>query len=246
MVRSVLSMLCVMLFVMFSCNGFAQSRKQISLACNEFPPHKMANSPDGLLGFDVDILKHIFEKMGFDLSITYFPWKRALANTREAQVDGLCSCSKSREREDWLLYTDQLGTVGIGFFYRKDFNVLAMLDTKRGQNATVAVVRGYVLSKELREQSLQPMHVNDDETGIRMLLNGRIDTFYTYRDTGHYFLSKLRSAKDIQYTEVRESPYYTCFRKSLPDGEKILHQFNEELNVLHKTGEYERIKDRYR
>jgi polar amino acid transport system substrate-binding protein len=246
MMRSVLSIVCGMLFILFSCNVFAQSKKKISLACNEFPPHKMENSPDGLLGFDVDILKRIFDKMDFDLSITYFPWKRALANTKASQVDGLCSCSKSREREGWLLYSDQLGTVGIGYFHPKSFIPPVIWNKKTAKNVKVAVVRGYVLSKDLHDRSIQFMNVNGDETGMKMLLNDRIGAFYTYRDTGNYFLSKMKNAEDIQYTEVREAPYYTCFRKNLPDGENILRQFNEELILLHESGEYERIKDHYR
>src|ERR1700752_584066 len=69
------------------------------LACNDFPPHKIEHpGPDGLLGFDVDIVSEAMKRIGRTIETSYMPWKRALELTGRGDYDGLCSCSYARDR----------------------------------------------------------------------------------------------------------------------------------------------------
>jgi polar amino acid transport system substrate-binding protein len=98
----------------------ASDATRVRMACNEFPPHKMQNSPDGLAGFDVEMLQEAFSRTNIEIEIEFLPWKRALVDVQAGRLDGLCSCSQHADRDQWLDYSDPLGSVGIGYFYLGD------------------------------------------------------------------------------------------------------------------------------
>src|SRR5262245_14883849 len=96
-----------------------QAGQSVRLACNDFPPHKIEHpDADGLLGFDVDIVSEALRRIGWSADTTYMPWKRALEMTGRGDYDGLCSCSYAKDRQDKLLFSDELGAVSVGLFAR--------------------------------------------------------------------------------------------------------------------------------
>ncbi|NVK17591.1 MAG: transporter substrate-binding domain-containing protein [Methylocystaceae bacterium] len=214
----------------------------LTFACNEFPPHKMEKSADGLPGFDVEVLKQAFSYSNININVEYYPWKRALENTKSGIVDGLCSCSKSQGRDTWLAYSDQMGSVGIGHFYHPNHNKSDHFSPL----SPTAVVRGYAIQNDLAYQGIKVIRVNNDKVGIRMLLNDRVKAFYSYRDTGKYILSKQPFDHHIEYSEARSSPYFTCISKKRPDYPTLIDQFNTGLKQLHETGAYDAIMNKYR
>lgn len=220
----------------------AQNDTALTFACNEFPPHKMEKSQDGLPGFDVEILTQALAYSNIKVRVEYYPWKRALESAKLGIVDGLCSCSKSEGREKWLAYSAPMGSVGIGYFYHLNHKTTPTFTPL----PPTAVVRGYAIQGDLVEQGINPTRVNNDEAGIRMLLNNRVKSFYTYRDTGKYFLSKQPYDHNIKYSEVKSSPYFACFSRQRPDHTKLVEAFNAGLEQLLQTGTYESIMDKYR
>lgn len=222
-------------------NASAQPVETLRFACNEFPPHKMASSEDGLPGFDVEIITQALAHSNIAVEVQFFPWKRALENTKSGQSDALCSCSKSQERDQWLAYSDTMGTVGIGYFhYGAKLDHITLPDL-----SPVAVVRGYAIQKDLVQKGVKIIRVNDDRAGVRMLTNNRVKSFYTYRDTGKYFLSKHKFGTNVTYSEVKNSPYFACFSKSNPNYQERVEKFNTGLEHLRQTGIYDQIIAKY-
>ena len=92
-------LLAVFIFLYFNAAVPVRAENSALFACNEFPPYKMKKSASGLPGFDVEFLKESFKRVGISLDIHYMPWKRALEQARKGEVNGVCSCSRTPERE---------------------------------------------------------------------------------------------------------------------------------------------------
>jgi len=219
--------------------------KVTTLACNEFPPHKMQAAPDGRPGYDVEILREAFRRAGQSIDIVYYPWTRALVTAKAGSVDGLCSCSKRPEREPFFVYSDVMGDVGVGVFLVKGLErkVAAIADLKA---LSIGVVRAYNLQDELIDLGMTPVVVSSDEQGLRMLLVRRIDGFLTFRDTGKYILGKLAADIDAPYVEFRAAPYFACFSKAVPGAAERVKLFNRGLAAMRADGTYDAILARYR
>lgn len=225
--------------------AWAQERT-LKIACNEFPPHKMEKSADGLPGFDVEILHAALTPGGLKPEIGYFPWKRALEYTRRGLQDGLCSCSRDPARDEWLMYSEDMGNVGVGVFVLATGDTPAIGSIRDLRDLNVAVVRGYNLHDELARENISTTLVADDDKGARMLMHRRVDAFYTFRDTGRYFLARLGLGQDWRYIEFRNSPYYFCVNKFVKDAGTIIKSFNLGLRKIRADGSYDRIMAKYR
>lgn len=215
----------------------------VSFACNEFPPQKMAQAVDGHPGYDIDILTAALATQGLRPDIQFYPWQRALQMAESGRVDALCSCSYRSERAETLLFSERIGTVGIGLFARAYRNT-APLTMQTLVGHTVGVVRGYSLADDLAATGAVLVDVSSDETGLRMLEQGRIDAYYGYRDTVRYLSRGDRTA--LLYTEVRSSPYYICISRARPGAPQLLDTVNQGILALMHDGGLDRFRTPYR
>lgn len=233
-------------WLMATAAASAADQTPVRLACNEFPPQKMAAAPDGKRGFDVDILEQAFARVGRLVQVDYFPWKRALEFGRAGKLDGLCSCSRRADRDAWFIYSEPMGNVGIGVFLGKPMHGMQVKSMADLSGLVIGVVRAYNLQQELVDAGLEPVVVSDDEKGLRMLLAGRVDGFLTFRDTGRYILSKIQPSAEYGYVEFRSSPYFACFSKAVPNAAAMTEAFNEGLRRIRADGTFDRIMASYR
>lgn len=227
-------------------SGAAAEPPTVRFACNEFPPQKMAASPDGLPGFDVEFLRESFARAGARISIDFLPWQRALEYVRDGHYDALCSCSRHPDRDSWLVYSDEMGRVGVGVFEKASSDGARTDGFATLAGKTVGVVRAYNLHQELISAGIGPIAVSDDSKGMQMLMNDRIDAFFTFGETGRYILSKMPEGESVVYSEFRASPYFACFGRTYAGAEAARQAFNAGLASIRADGTYGRILSKYR
>ena len=240
----------LLVFLICQCLGFggtAFADNSVLFACNEFPPYKMENSASGLRGFDVEFLEEAFKRVDISLEIQYMPWKRALEQARTGKVNGVCSCSKTRGREAYMLFSAPLGKASSGFFSlaKREFPKLDTID-KIG-NHSVGVIRGYNLLENLENAGAKSIYeLSNELQGLNLLLKGRIDYYYSYDAPTRYYLAQLKQSADVYYNEFTVKDYYSCFSKAAGGAEELLKKFNTGLSQIKNDGTYEEILAKYR
>ncbi len=227
--------------------SFAKAEKsELKIACSHFPPSKIENSADGKRGHDIDLLFAAFKNTDFKLKIQFMPWKRAAERVKLGQSDALCACSYQPERENWLHFSDQLGLQEVGYFYNHRAQGGAIQDPEQLLDKPIGVVRSYNLHKELVDAKRKVVPVVNSERGLEMLIERRISSFFSFRNTSLYILSRLPNGNDVKYHPLRKSPYYMCFSKASPLAIEAREQFNTGLREIRHSGEYDRIFENYR
>ncbi len=239
--------LSCLIFLWLLSGNPAFSDEPVVFACNEFPPYKMENSDSGLSGFDVEFLRQSFKRVGVDLKIQYMPWKRALEEARQGRVNGVCSCSQTKERTEFLYFSDPLGKASSGVFSLTKNNFPKLKTVDEIGTRPVGVVRGYNIIENLKEANVPNIiELSDEQQGLKVLLNGRIDFYYTYEAPTRYYLGQQNKSKEVVYHELSFTNYYSCFSKSANGSKTLLKQFNAGLAEIKKDGTYDKILAKYR
>ena len=223
-----------------------QAGSSVRLACNDFPPHKIEHpGADGLLGFDVDIVSEAMKRIGLATEVAYMPWKRALEMTGRGDYDGLCSCSYARDREDKLLFSDELGAVSVGLFARSHDQLAGVTSAADLKGRKVATVGGYNLEAELNMVGAQVEATSSDKAALDMLVGGNVDLLYGYELTTKHFIASDPRSTSIVYQELRRNPYHFCLSRAMPGANAVMQGFDHSLSEMAKDGTIKQILAKY-
>lgn len=224
----------------------AWANANLHLACNDFPPHKIETpGADGLRGFDVDIIDEALHRTGWSAEFSFLPWKRALEFAMRGDVDGLCSCSHTPEREATLLFSNELGAVSVGLFARDATALAGISKVADLKGRKVAVVGGYNLEGELSDAGATVLAASGDKNALDMLVGGNIDLLYGYELTTRHFMRSEKPDTAVEYLEMHRNPYYFCLSRQMPQAEQAMADFNRGLAEMAKDGSIARILARY-
>lgn len=241
-----LAVSALLVFAALLSGAAVQAATRLRLACNDFPPHKIEKpGEDGRLGFDVDIITEALRRAGWAVDIAYLPWKRALELAIRGEVDGLCSCSYTPEREAALLFSEELGAVSVGLFARDGAALDGITQIADLKGRRVAVVGGYNLEGELDKAGALVQATSTDQNALEMLVGGNIDLLYGYELTTRHFIQGEKLIHPIQYREMRRNPYYFCITRLLPGGKAAMADFNRGLAQMSEDGSIGQILARY-
>jgi polar amino acid transport system substrate-binding protein len=236
----------LLFFILFSTEGRANT---IKLACTDFPPFKIKKditSPDHH-GIDLDVIKAAFAIDGYNVDFDFYPWKRALETARAGQVDGLCGCNFRPEREQQFIYSEKVGEISVGIFVNKESSLNEITDLDQLSGLSVGAVRDYATHKQLQEYpNIKIVDANDERQLLRLLLAGRIDAIYTFRDVVYYRMAQNNNTSTIRYYELNSEPYYLCFPRKIIDSPQTVKDFNRGLHTIQNNGLYQSIWSKYR
>lgn len=227
--------------------GPAWAGQTLRLTCNDFPPHKIEHpGADAQRGFDIDIISEAFRRKGWSLEIAFLPWKRALEFATRDEYDGLCSCSRTPEREATLLFSDEIGAVSVGLFALSPAALEGVSGLSDLKDRRVAVVGGYNLEAELEAAGAKVSAASTDKRALEMLLHGNIDLLYAFELPTRHFMRTRTLIKQIEYREVRRNPYYLCLSRASPRSEQAMADFNSALAEMKVDKTMRRILRRYK
>jgi polar amino acid transport system substrate-binding protein len=253
---STLSVLCLALILSVNSGAVAQNslnapvgnHQTITLACNPFPPAKIAENANQP-GYDVEILRAAFASRNISLLTPFYPWKRAYFLAQTGQVDGLCSCSYLPEREADFLYSDTLGHVRVSL-YATNKEVLETVDRiEDARNMTVGVVNGYNLETSAREAGVDVIMANSETTLVNLLLSRRLDAVLSFRAPMDYLLNVkndgIPNASTIKSKILSNDPYYSCIARKTEHADRLMTELNVGLAAIRKNGLYDTIMEKY-
>ncbi|WP_179958252.1 substrate-binding periplasmic protein [Chitinimonas arctica] len=213
----------------------------------EYPPYCASDLPEQ--GVFTALTQAAFKAAGYDSTVLFRPWARALAEARTGQHDALLAVWYQAEREKYLVFTDPLWTNQIGFFGRVEQAGLAVQPLSGLKRYRIGVVRGYANPPEFDAADLTTDLSVDDLFNLKKLLAGRVDLALIDKTLADYLIrSKLpEAAGKLIWREppVATMPLYVAIPRSRPDYRKRLADFNRGLAEIRRNGEYDRIVKRH-
>ena len=218
----------------------AAEDKTIRLATVQWEPYYGSELKNQ--GYISELTRTVFERAGYDVEIRFMPWKRAIHDTKNGYYDGLMGLYHTKERAEWLDYSESIAAIRIVFFSRKgrDISYSSLTDLK---SYKIGIEREFAYTKAFDSADfLNKEPVREGILNYRKLVKGRIDLVAASETV---FLHMVNSegenaSEELQVIEppLTVSRIYNGITRKKEDHEKIVSDFNRALRQIKQDGTF--------
>lgn len=228
----------------------AQDDRVVRLATLNWEPYYGEELPEE--GFFTALVRAAFDEVGYELEVEYMPWARALRDAEMGYRDGLHGAYYSDERAQKFWVSDNVYDVDVGLIARAEAGMSEFERISDLAPYTIGIGRGFAHSDEF-DQAVDEGRLNveaeeDQILNIRKLYAGRIDMMADSLDLFRY--EAPRQGHDLDDVVFVEPPLVTneltiMISREVDGGEQVIDAFNEGLERIRESGEYEEILERF-
>ncbi len=219
------------------------SRETIRLATVQWEPYYGRGLKNQ--GYISEITRKAFERAGYEVEIRFMPWKRAIHDTKNGHYDGLMGLYHTKERAEWLNYSESIAAIRIVLFSHKekDITYSKLSDLKPYK---IGIERGFAYTEEFDSADfLQKEPVREGMLNYKKLLKGRIDLVAASEKVFlHMVNSKGENASDklrVIEPPLTVSRIYNGITRKKKGHEKIVADFNQGLKQIKQDGTFDEI-----
>ena len=218
--------------------------KEIKLLTAPYPPF---HGPDlRNQGPITEIVVQAYKKVGYDVSVKFVPWARALKLAKEGKADGLHGAWYSEERKQWFVYSDKLPGSEVVLYKRKGSSPQKFTSFEALHSYKIGIVRGYRNPPAFEAAKLKTAVTDSDKSNLKILAAKRVDLILIDRHTAISLLetdemSKYRDTLEALEPSVEELSLYLLISKKVADYQVKVDDFNKGLELLREEGGVEGI-----
>ena len=198
-------------------------------------------------GLAIKFTSELFHRMGVDLEINIYPYKRCIYQMKNGKRDLLLMVKKTEERKKYMLFSDLAVTDPQLIYFSKDhIGDFEWNSWKDLQEYTVGVVAGFNygdFESAAKKYRIKHEVVSSDSQNIRKLLAGRVDFILLSRSTANYYMTQNpESAKKLKAasTPIDVAKFYFGLSKK-GKAVKYLPKINEVLGEMKRDGSLDKI-----
>ncbi len=221
--------------------------KKIVLASTDYPPY-CSNSLENQ-GITAAVVKEAYKKVGYNATIDFLPWGRALMLAKVGKIDGLALIWYSKEREQWFVYSKPLEVDAIiGFYKLKDLKInIDKYDDLQGYR--IGYVLDYAYPEGFYKAPLRKQKSYNDEELVKKLTEGSIDLAIIDKLQGKLLL-KNKFPKHYNKFEFIDAPdgttkQFVAISKKTINYQQKIDDFNRGFNLIKKDGTFAKIIKKY-
>jgi len=201
-------------------------------------------NPSGQPRYALDLVEAGLSRIGVASITTIVEPARYTPALLGTEFDGSAAAWKDAEREKALLFSRAYLENRLVLVARQGVDVsassIAALKGKR-----IAIVEGYAYGDAIEKADATLVRSKGEEDSINLLLGGKVD--YVLVDdlvvqqivAGYPAESRLRLS--VGTTPILTRPLYLAIRRSRPDAESIINQFNGQLRGMVADRTYHRL-----
>lgn len=211
-----------------------------------FAPYQIDPPDDGLPGFDVEIVRSIFDAANIATQMHFLPWAEAISATKSGQYAGVYSCAHRTDREAHFLFSDTLSRATAGFMMRAGFGgpIPRVISDVKGYRS--AGLSENATFKDLQKINPKAVGYPDIAEAISDLIAKKYDYLFTVKQVSFYTALKHSVAEKMVFAPISHVAYHICFSKNWPGVRSLRKQFNTGLKALRANRTYRHIHEKYR
>ncbi|MGQ9856379.1 MAG: substrate-binding periplasmic protein [Fervidobacterium sp.] len=231
----------------YGLEGYVLSGNVVEIIFSDFKPYEWYDeNSNEYLGMDVEVVRTVFEKLGFRVVFYTFPWARCLELMKMKMYDGVISAIETEERETFLNYSKEPLSTGYEVLFKLKTTRIDISSTDRIPKDTICgYTDGYTYGDWFWNANFKKIAVPSDELGFQLLSVGRIDLFVCNLLVGKRIANDMKL--DIDFFRPAESEVkdlYVAFSKNF-HGTYLSKMFEVELKNFKKSEEYNKILMKY-
>lgn len=225
--------------------------KTIKIGTDRWPPHEDIFNKEAP-GLCTEVVRNVFQKMNLEITITQYPWARAVDHVFKGKNDALFCALYTEERAEHCYFPEEpITTLKYLLFIKKSnkerlpFRTYDDLIGKR-----IGVVRAFAYPDEFwkfikKHKNYQ--EVESDDLNFNKLMTGRIDYAIADYANGTLLMKKLGLTDKIEplmSKVIQESELYIIFSKKTTDPD-FVKLFSDSLGRFKQTETYKKINEKY-
>ncbi|WP_171013950.1 transporter substrate-binding domain-containing protein [Chitinivorax sp. B] len=224
--------------------------RDIVISTGEYAPWATESSPNQ--GYVNRVVKTAFERVGVNVQFRYAPWKRALEEVRQGNVQASSFWFTDPDRAKEFLYSKPISEHREMLFHLKATSVPTWKQLSDLAKLRIGATRGYTYTKAFwdaaQHKTLTIDEAPSDELNFRKLFARRIDVFPMDEFSGWQLLSSGAfppGARDLMTTNPKpfSSRHGHLIARKTEDGRILIKLFDQGLAQLQADGTLDRFKD---
>lgn len=168
-----------------------KEHKKVKLGADySWPPLDFVDEQGKHTGLSSDYLALISQKTGLEFEVETGVWSEVLANMQSKKYDGLSCAVKTKQREEYLLFSTPYLSVPMVILVQNDNQEIDSLEDLFGKK--VAINKGSYIHEWLQTQYPQiKLHLTrSNEEAIEALSYGKVDAYVGNLAVSHYIMNK--------------------------------------------------------
>ncbi|WP_432736335.1 transporter substrate-binding domain-containing protein [Maridesulfovibrio sp. FT414] len=237
--KRVVKYLCpsVLILVALLCYSPASAEPILVEGDFNYPPYEFLDN--GIpSGFNIDIVRAVAAAEDLDIRIQLHNWADVVKSLENGECDVISGMFYSKDRSEKFEFSMPHNVVSHSVFVRKNSSIKSVKDIKRHE---VLVQRSDIMHeyglKNLPEAKIIP--VESQEDALLLLSSGKHDAALLGKLQNLYKAEKAKLTNIVAVGPIFASEDY-CFAVK-KGNTKLISQLNEGLNLIRKSGEYDRI-----
>lgn len=233
-------------FIIF-CSGNVFS-ETLNMTSVNWEPFYGENLPEN--GFFPALAREAFKRAGYEITISFRPWKRALEMARKGKYDGLVGAYYNEDRANTFYFTDPVAESEEVFVQNKGRGIVYK-NLEELKKYEIGGIRGSAQIDELRNMGFQTEVATNYIMNIKKLNANRFDLLIIGKQKLFYDLENHKEFKKFKGTfEILEPPFksydiFCLITKKRADGQEIVGKFNKALQEMKADKTYGKILERF-
>ncbi len=235
----------------------APEKRVLKFAADQWCPVTCDVQKDraGKEGIGVDILRAIYEPLGYKVEYELLPWTRAIESAMTGKIDGIIGASHD-DAPALMFPKGAFEKITDDFYVRTDSSI-EFKDLSSLKGKKIGIIDGYSYSDEVmklletsRKKSGMVQVVSGDdaiEQNIRKLMAKRIDVMLETRLAADYTIEKMGVGDRVKFIggNVDAGGVYVAFSTVPDDVKNLLSIYEEGLARLESDGSLKKIEAAY-
>jgi len=220
------------MLMMFAVPGFAEKQSYVCGVAEGYPPYQFKNEQGEPIGFDVDVLRLVFQQAKKDVVIEQMNWDDVMGRLMFAEtLDCSGGTEINEERKQYFDFTSPYSTRQIVIFLRADNTTIAKVEDLFDQPVTgdkQSAVELLLKKKGLRNQ-IRIKATESKEESMRLLKEGFFVAMIAPKEVGLSLAKQLDVNVRILDEVVEESPVGLAVKKGNTELLNLLENALQEL-----------------
>ncbi|MGY3779701.1 amino acid ABC transporter substrate-binding protein/permease [Isobaculum melis] len=225
--------------------GTSDDRKYIIATDTTFAPFEFEDTNGEFVGIDMDLLNAIAEDQGFTFEIKPLGFNAAVQALESNQVDGvIAGMSITDERKEKFDFSDAYFDSGVVMAVsEKEKNISSYADLK-GKNVAIKTgTEGATFANSIKDKYGFTTTTFDDSSNMyeEVKSGNAVATFEDYPVIAY----GINQGNGLKLATEKEAGGQYGFAVNQGENEALIKMFNEGLQHLKDSGQYQEIVDKY-
>tara|TARA_R110002049_G_scaffold30316_1_gene102966 strand:+ start:267 stop:1802 length:1536 start_codon:yes stop_codon:yes gene_type:complete len=261
MLGVLLAVICGVLVRDSLAQGAKPEEKHITVGWYPSHPYQylhMRHGTESLTGLDIELTRKIFERRGYTVNFVASSWVQIQKDLRDGKIDMALGAYDIALRQEYALFSDPYRTETDSAFFQSGAEIAhnsssfaQLVENIATRNGQIGILDGYSYGAKVDDALAglpgdRVIRYENVEKALQNLADGRIDALLS--DQLFVEAALIRDGYgdlvDRHSLPVFAGAVHAIFAKKTVDP-SVVEDFNAELNVLQKDGEYTAIQNAF-